>query len=268
MDSDFKVEIAKQSQHAMPEMHYHDFYEIYVQDQGTRDHIVSNTFYKMNPRDVMFLKPNILHQSISLDEHTRTIVYFTEGFLKRYFMPDTVQKFLSLFKYNCISLSTEHYYKAATIIKDMSKEDYDNPDNIIFLRLAELFMVLLKNTRQYPPAYIESSVINTHKTTDNTISPLISYVHENFLTLSSIEEIASTFYITPSHLCRTFKKLTGYTVIQYINILKIQKACSLLHDTQKSITEIALECGFNSTMYFCKTFKAFLNITPTDYRRI
>ncbi len=69
-------------------------------------------------------------------------------------------------------------------------------------------------------------------------------------------------------LCRTFKKLTGYTVIQYINILKIQKACDLLHETRKSITEIALDCGFNSTMYFCKTFKAILNITPTDYRKI
>ena len=111
-------------------------------------------------------------------------------------------------------------------------------------------------------------MINTHKTADNAISPLISYVHENFLTLSSIDEIASTFYITPSHLCRTFKKLTGYTVIQYINILKIQKACDLLHETRKSITEIALDCGFNSTMYFCKTFKAILNITPTDYRKI
>ena len=82
MAAEFKVEIAKQSQHAMPEMHYHDFYEIYIQDQGTRDHIVSNTFYKLNAHDVMLLKPTILHQSISLEPHTRTIVYFTDVFLK------------------------------------------------------------------------------------------------------------------------------------------------------------------------------------------
>jgi len=268
MDAEFKVEIAKQSQHAMPEMHYHDFYEIYVQDQGTRDHIVCNTFYKLNPHDVMLLKPNILHQSISLETHTRTIVYFTDAFLERYFTPETRQKLLWVFKYNCLSLSPENYYKAAAVIKEMSREDYKNPDHVIFIKLAELLMTLLKNAKQYPPASTESSVVNTQKTADNAISPLISYVHENFLTLNSIDEIASTFYITPSHLCRTFKKLTGYTVIQYINILKIQKACDLLHETRKSITEIALDCGFNSTMYFCKTFKAILNITPTDYRKI
>ena len=115
---------------------------------------------------------------------------------------------------------------------------------------------------------VQNNVINTKTADTETISPLISYVHENFLTLTNIDEIASTFYITPSHLCRTFKKLTGYTIIQYINILKIQKSCDLLHNSKKSITEIALDCGFNSTMYFCKTFKAFLNITPTEYRKL
>lgn len=268
MAAEFKVEIAKQSQHAMPEMHYHDFYEIYVQDQGTRDHIVSNTFYKLNAHDVMLLKPTILHQSISMEPHTRTIVYFTDTFLKRYFSPDMIQKFLSLFHYDCLSLTTENYYKAAGIIREMNKENYDNPDNLIFVRLSELFMILLKNSREHPPAIVQNNVINTSNTKKEAISPLISYVHENFLTLDNIDEIATTFYITPSHLCRTFKKLTGYTIIQYINILKIQKACDLLHNTKKSITEIALDCGFNSTMYFCKTFKAFLNITPTEYRKL
>lgn len=267
MASDFKVEITKQSSHAMPEMHYHDFYEIYIQDDMTRDHIVSNKYYKLNPHDVMLLKPNVLHQSIGLNSHTRTIVYFTDTLLRQYFTTETIQKFLSVFRYNYISLSTENYFWAANIIREMKKEDYTNPDNTIFIRLAELFIILLKNTKEYPPHIESSSVINTQKANSETISPLISYVHENFLSLKNIDEIASTFYITPSHLCRTFKKLTGYTVIQYINILKIQRACQLLLDTDKSITDIALDCSYNSTMYFCKTFKLFLNVTPSEYRK-
>ena len=175
---------------------------------------------------------------------------------------------MSVFHYDCLSLTTENYYKAAGIVREMNKEQYGNPDNLIFIRLSELFMILLKNIKEHPPAVVQNNVINTKTADTETISPLISYVHENFLTLTNIDEIASTFYITPSHLCRTFKKLTGYTIIQYINILKIQKSCDLLHNSKKSITEIALDCGFNSTMYFCKTFKAFLNITPTEYRKL
>jgi len=267
MASDFKVQSAKQTRHAMPEMHYHDFYEIYIQDNQTRDHIVSNKYYKLNPHDVMLLKPNILHQSISLDPHTRSLVYFTDDFLKRYFTAETIQRFLSVFQYSLISLSTENYYKATNIIREMQKEEETNPDNTLFINLAELFLVIIKNTKQYPPTAEDRSVINTHEN-DDSISPLISYVHENFLSLKNIDEIASTFYITPSHMCRTFKKLTGYTVIQYINILKIQRACRLLQETSKSVTDIALDCGFNSTMYFCKTFKSILNITPSEYRKI
>lgn len=266
MNADFKIETAKQSQHAMPEMHYHDFYEIYIQDQGTRDHIISNTWYKLNPHDVIFLKPNILHQSISLEEHTRTIVYFTEAFLSAYFAPVVVKKLLSPFQLLCISLSAENYYQAAALVKAMRKERLDDPNNRICLLLAELLMIFLSNIRECPPIEPDGSVVDTKDRESDSISPLISYVHENFLTLSSLDEVASTFYITPSHLCRTFKKLTGYTMIQYINILKIQKACGLLLDTQKSVTEIALDCGFNSTMYFCKTFKAILNVTPSEYR--
>ena len=65
MDSEFRMEIDRQIRHAMPEMHYHDFYEIYIQDLGTHEHIVSSSFFKLSPHDVMLLKPHILHQSIS-----------------------------------------------------------------------------------------------------------------------------------------------------------------------------------------------------------
>lgn len=268
IDSEFKVEIAKKTSHTMPEMHYHDFYEIYFQDQGTRDNIVSNTFYKLCPHDIMLLKPHTLHQSISPNKHTRTIVYFTPDFLHTFFTEYAIRELLFPFHYESLSLSSDNYYHAASIIKEMSQIDRYHPTAAAYVLLSELLQTISKNIREFPPDD------HTHKKSDlppgeiPSVSPLISYVHENFLTLTSLEEIADTFYITPSHLCRTFKRLTGCTVIQYINMLKIQKACGLLKDTQKNVTDIAMECGFNSTMYFCKLFKSTLNMTPTQYRNI
>ena len=266
MDTEFKAEINHQAHHAMPEMHYHDFYEIYIQDQGCRDHIVSNTFYKLNPHDIMLLKPHILHQSISFEEHTRSLVYFTEDFLRSYFTPSAVQGLLMPFRYNYMSLSSEIYYQVTTLVKELNKEDRYHPSAFSYLKVAEILTLMDKNTRLYPPSMPEHKIFNSSTQKNNQVSPLIAYVHENFLTLTSIDEIAATFYITPSHLCRTFKRLTGYTIIQYINMLKIQKACDLLHETTKNSTEIALDCGFNSTMYFCKTFKSILGMTPSQYR--
>lgn len=264
MPTCFKMEVKKQVQHHMSEMHYHDFYEIYIQDQCEREHLVGNRYYRLSPHDVMLLKPNVLHQSISNHPHTRTLLYFTKDYLLTHFSAQQCEKFLSIYDTQVLSLSSEHYFQLSQLVKELQKEDYWDDENLIFIKLGAILMILFKSSRQT----IESPFIPPTETVSSIsmISPLLSYVHENYLTLHNITEIATTFYITPSHLCRTFKKLTGHTIIQYINLLKIQKACTLLRETNKSITVIALECGFHSPMYFCKTFKSILHVTPKSYR--
>lgn len=263
MNNEFKVETARQTDHVMPNLHYHDFYEIYIQDEGTRDHIIGNSFYELHPHEVLLFKPNLLHQSFSKNPHTRTIIYFTDHYLHKYFSDEIIKRFQYIFHYKYVSLSPESYYRIREIVRDLSKEDYYDRDNLIFTKLSEILMILWKHTREIPDTQIPYPIPQ-----NNSVSPLITYVHENYLTLNNITEIADSFYITPSHLCRTFKKLTGYTIIQYINLLKIHHATFLLRESDKNITEIALDCGFNSTMYFCKTFKSILNITPTEYRKL
>lgn len=264
MKSSFKAEMVKQVQHCMPEMHYHDFYEIYIQDQGERDHVVSSNYCRVYPKDVLLLKPNVLHQSISDHPHTRTIVYFTEDLLRKYYTPELCALLLSVFDHGpLLTLTAEHYYKVSGIVRELTRVNPEDPRSHMFTRLADLLLLILENIEQAPKKDQPQRTPS-----DSGVSPLVSYVHENFLVLDSITEIADTFYITKSHLCRTFKKTTGYTIVQYINNLKVQRACHLLQETSRPITEIALDCGFNSTMYFCRTFKTVLGITPSEYRKI
>ena len=268
MDSEFRMEIDRQIRHAMPEMHYHDFYEIYIQDLGTHEHIVNSSFFKLSPHDVMLLKPHILHQSISLDLHTRTVIYFTDKFLHAFFSEQAVKELMRPFQYEVLSLSPEHYYRAAALVNELSHADFYHLAPSTYLNVAELLVIFAKSIEEHPGLCSKKQNPDPLQHSPAIQSPLITYVHENFLTLTNLEEIADTFFITPSHMCRTFKKLTGFTIFQYINMLKIQKACELLHNTQKSITDIAMECGFNSAMYFGRTFKATLGLTPTEYRQM
>jgi AraC-like DNA-binding protein len=69
------------------------------------------------------------------------------------------------------------------------------------------------------------------------------------------------------YLCRIFKEATGVTLTHYINNIKIQNACHMLVNTDRSILEIGNACGFNSSMYFCKIFKEALSVTPSEFRR-
>ena len=136
INGEFKVASVRQSNHDMPVMHYHDFYEIYIQDEGTRDCAIGNNFYKFNPRDIVLIKPNVLHQSLSSNTHSRTVIYFTESFLKKYFSAEVIQRFIGAFQSERVTLSSDSYYKISKIIRDMKKDSDLNSDN------PELFTTL------------------------------------------------------------------------------------------------------------------------------
>ena len=261
MSSDFKVQIARQVQHVMPQMHYHDFYEIYIQDQGSREMIVGNALCCLKPHDVLLLKPALLHQSVSVGPHTRTVVYFTEEYLKKYFSDQVCARFLAVFNFRHAALTGDTYYKVSGTVREMSRAAECGEET--FPEFASLMMLILSDVEALTEGGSDAQV----QENSQELPPVLAYVHENYLTLTGLKEIASTFYMTPSHLCRTFKKMTGYTIMQYINFLKIHRACALLKDMERPVTEIAMECGFHSAVYFCKTFRQFMDMTPTDYRK-
>jgi len=70
-----------------------------------------------------------------------------------------------------------------------------------------------------------------------------------------------------SNLMRVFRKATGQTPIEYLLRLRIQKAMELLRNSSLSITEIALEVGFNDSNYFTRQFRRVLGETPRSFRR-
>ena len=72
----------------------------------------------------------------------------------------------------------------------------------------------------------------------------------------------------PTSLSRIFKKETGFSVIEYINKLKIKHSTFLLRDTALPIQDISRIIGINDVNYFCRIFKKYMNQTPTQYRKI
>jgi AraC family L-rhamnose operon regulatory protein RhaS len=64
------------------------------------------------------------------------------------------------------------------------------------------------------------------------------------------------------------KMLTGYPPAQYLNRIRLEKACAMLRSSHMSVTEIAFECGYNSSQYFSETFRRNVRMSPSEYRRI
>lgn len=82
----------------------------------------------------------------------------------------------------------------------------------------------------------------------------------------TLPELARRYGMHPGSLCRVFKQYTGVTLMDYINMRRIQAAMVNLRSTQDKIIKIALECGFNDLAYFNRKFRAITGKTPTQYR--
>jgi AraC-like DNA-binding protein/mannose-6-phosphate isomerase-like protein (cupin superfamily) len=82
----------------------------------------------------------------------------------------------------------------------------------------------------------------------------------------TIEEIANHFGYNKAYLSHTFSKNTGTTISQFILQVRMEKAKSLLLNTNDTVTKVAADCGFKDEKYFMRVFKQTENMTPTAFR--
>lgn len=82
-----------------------------------------------------------------------------------------------------------------------------------------------------------------------------------------VDEVSRQLGISEAYLCRIFKKHTGYAPVEYMNRLKVNRACALLRNGHYSVGAIAAAAGFESTNYFCRIFKRYKGLSPLQYRK-
>ena len=95
---------------------------------------------------------------------------------------------------------------------------------------------------------------------------LMKYINENYKSEISLTSAARVLNMNSNYVSQLFKKEAGITFVHYITQKRLEDAKKLLLTTQKPLTDIALDVGFNDTFYFVKTFKKFVGMTPGQYR--
>lgn len=92
---------------------------------------------------------------------------------------------------------------------------------------------------------------------------LLNNLNKNF----TLDEIADKFNYSKSYLHTKFKIKTGYSVINFLNLKKTQKACEYLNYTDLSIKEISFKVGFDDPLYFSRIFKNYMGKSPRNYKQ-
>ena len=103
-------------------------------------------------------------------------------------------------------------------------------------------------------------------TGNDLLTDIIRYVHEHYQTDLLVGETARMFNMSVSVFCSFVKRYTGRTFVEFVNRLRISKACERLLDSDDDITSIGYGCGFNNLSNFNRRFKQYKHESPREYR--
>ncbi len=99
-----------------------------------------------------------------------------------------------------------------------------------------------------------------------TYLKICAYLEEYYASDISRESVAASFKISSNYLSNLFKSQSGASFSSHVNRLRIKRACHLLSKFDLNLDEIAMNCGYHETGYFCRVFKKHQGCTPGEYR--
>lgn len=119
-----------------------------------------------------------------------------------------------------------------------------------------------------PPLIVmlEQLLENCHNSLENEYNLILQFLNEYHCDIS-LSDLSKHFNRSPSHISHLFKKERGLTIRAYCNDLKLEDAAELLSKTNKSVTEVAYDTGFNDTSYFIHLFKQKFGVSPLRYKK-
>ncbi|MCX7711083.1 MAG: AraC family transcriptional regulator [Clostridia bacterium] len=253
----------------MPGNHYHNAYEIYYLLEGERLYFIKDKTYHVRKGDLVVIDAYELHKTIDagVPAVDRILINFKReslGFL----LPHTQDAdLLSCFhkKVNILKLDVdEQNFIQALLSKMLAENQLNSIESGLYtkLLLAELLIFLRRHMERN--VEIQHEFLNPqHK----KISEMVEYINLNYSNRLTLASLSEHFYLSSFHLSRIFKKLTGFSLIEYLNHVRTQQACKLLTGTRMSITDIAEKVGFESITHFGRTFKSIVGLTPLSYRK-
>jgi len=94
------------------------------------------------------------------------------------------------------------------------------------------------------------------------------YIQDNYTKPISLEEVSTKIGFNATYFSSLFKKDTGYTFLEYVSELRINKAKELLKETNTGIAVICEQVGYNDIKHFTKTFAKYTGLKPNEYRKL
>ena len=257
--------------------HNHDCFEVAYISSGMGYHILNGNKSMVNKGDLLFISYNSYHNFKPITEDFKWIncMFLPElidsSLINAHNAEDVLKLalFTDMFEFDTINLADVQLYSALdefdSLFADMLREYNAAKTGYQAILRYDLFILLIRIFRTASKSQSNhSDTLNNNTLVDMVLSFLKT---NSFNEEISLETIAKEAYVSPKYFSRLFKKKTGLNLTQFVNKLRVDKACELLKTTDLPISDIMNRVGYKDSKFFYQMFKRTMNVTPGDYRR-
>jgi AraC-like DNA-binding protein len=244
-------------------VHYHRELELFIAEKrGIRLQLEGET-YDLEAGQGMFINSGILHSTFTSENDFKFLaIVFTPEFISPK-NEELYEKYIRPIIKGQVSfpvLLSDEAIGLARGINERFKEKKRGYELYIKSDLTRIMAEIAE-------ASVNIGNYKKDTKTDN-IKSTLDFIHMYYQKAITLQDLAEHAHMSREYLCRVFKEVSDISPITYLNRYRIMKSAEMLRNSQKSISETAIECGFNGSSYFNKLFLRFMKCTPGEYRKM
>jgi len=253
--------------------HWHHEFEYGMLLSGELDYYIDGQYIRLKQGELIFINSNVLHAATQA-EKCDTAVMFTVSFLPSLFAGGNdgtiFRKFFQpILQSSIMGFVIEKSVGSGVEVVELVKEIYDLDETVDDYELrcigiiGKIWSFTLRYIKEHNREIIQ---FHTNHKREAKAKDILSYIKEHYAENICIKDIARYTGISRSECFRSFQHFTNKSPIEYLTEYRLSHAANMLRETDKSVAQIATECGFSSSSYFGKLFKEKYAVSPSQYK--
>ncbi|WP_020406490.1 AraC family transcriptional regulator [Hahella ganghwensis] len=264
-------------QHGFPDplvrWHYHKEYELHLITESSGKVFIGDYIGNFYPGNLILTGPNLPHNWVTQTtggEHypdRDMVLNFTEEWLQEAFT--VFPEMLSLQGLMHRARFGIEFHGKSTIQNAFRYfQEISNTTGLMRLSVFLKLMVELAETSDYHLLSSEKFLSVRGEKNQQRVNQALNYILASYNLDISLEEVAEHIGMKPTYFSKFFRQATGRRFVEFVNSLRITKACDLLAHSDLPVTDICFDVGFTNISNFNRRFHTLKGMTPTEYRKL